>query len=189
MFVEHLNKPLFLFLITLLLGSCTQGGRPPVHLRITSIDPEPVVGQVSSVTFTVTPDFNLSEATISTRFFDTALGYYPKAEPFWSGDLIANETQEFTWNICVLNSGRWQLDIDILATSPEGYGDGERRYIDSDYDSAEIKRQTEGPAEVTRLVTTIIPGGNSSANEDAYASSGEPVFNVSSECLATHTQP
>ena len=186
-------KLLWLLVILTVLNSCNQGGRSPIELEIISIEPDPIVGQVATVAFAVTSIYDVS-ATISTRLFDTAIGHYPDIEVFWEGTLTANESQEFLWTMCVLNPGRWRLDIGV--ESPEKYGDGQTRYIDSDFAHAEVAKYFEGPAKVTRLVTVFpiedTPTFTSEENqvENITANSTmEPQILLSQECLEANSQP
>lgn len=192
-----MNKSKIFWLIaTIALSSCNQGLRSPIELKIVAIEPKPIVGQVSTVTFTVTSNY-ITPATISTRLFDTEIGYYPETEIFWEGTLKANESQEFLWTICILNSGRWQFDIGI--ESPEKLGDGEQRFIDSDFNHAEVAKYFEGPSEIvitidpTQIVPvrdtpTLVPDENQ-VDDIVTNPPIKPVNILSEECLETKSQP
>ncbi len=189
--VYSLKTTWFLILVTILV-SCSQGPNSGVDLQIISIKPEPIVGQVATVIFTITSNYSTS-ATISTRLFDTAIGYYPEPQTLWEGSLVADESQEFLWTICVLNPGRWQLDIGVI--TPEKLGDGEQRFIESDFAGAEVARYFEEPAEVTRLAT-VISTENASTHippetEEVIISTStpEPPTNLSQECLTADSLP
>ena len=189
-------KLFWLVVILMVLNSCSQGGRSTIELEIISIKPDPIVGQVATVAFTVTSIYDES-ATISTRLFDTAIGYYPDTEVFWEGTLTANKSQEFLWTICVLNPGRWRLDIG--AESPKKNGDGQTRYIDSDFNHAEVAKYFEGPAEIVITVdpTLIVPVGDTPTlvpdknKEDDTTINPiiEPQIILSQECLEADSQP
>lgn len=192
------RKLLGLLITIIILVSCNQGPRSGVELEIISIEPEPIVGQVATVTFEITTNYS-SPATISTRFFDTAIGInnYPEMKNFWDGSLTANESRKFFLTVCVLNPGIWQLNIDVV--TPEKLGDGEQRFIESDFDHAEVARYFEGPSEIIitvdptlivppRDTPTLIPNDNQDEN-GMIRPTVEPVINLSQECLEADSQP
>ena len=120
-----------------LLSACSSP-RFPLQIKTTSINPDPIVGQV--VTLHVEVLSTRDESDVGIVLSLPAGIEITEGESEWHGALVANQTQSVDFSIRVTAQGEWPLYIRAYSRLSENstYGDSKTFYILSSSQAARV---------------------------------------------------
>ena len=151
---------------TLWLSACGQAG-VPLQITNVSVSPEPIVGQVVTLTVEIMstndePDVTFTLTTLEE--YGTKL-HLVSGETEWAGSLTANQPQIFQFSVCAWEEGSWPIEISAVSRLHDAHNNGwdasEIIHLESSMDSGRLirgseYRMTTGPTP-TSHPTTVSP--------------------------------
>ena len=157
---------------TLWLSACGQAG-VPLQITNVSVSPEPIVGQVVTLTVEIMstndePDVTFTLTTLEE--YGTKL-HLVSGETEWAGSLTANQPQIFQFSVCAWEEGSWPIEISAVSRLPDGNGwhAFEKIHIESSIVSSRLIRGREfrmypGEVKPTPTPVTVSPECSGQAN-------------------------
>lgn len=127
----------FLGLIVLALFGC-RGSHSSVYINDVSIAPDPLVGQVVTLSVEAVSEIDAPDASINVVLSDGV--NLVSGNLTWHGSLLADQPQTHELSICIPQPGLWEIITSIGVTLASGSRRADNRffYIESDTQSAQL---------------------------------------------------